>query len=32
MAGFVKIAKSDEIQSGQGKMIVLDGKKIYIRA
>ena len=30
MAGFVKIAKSDEIQSGQGKMIEVDGKKIAL--
>jgi hypothetical protein len=27
VAGFVKIAKSDEIQPGQGKMVAVDGKK-----
>ena len=30
MAGFVKIAKSDEIQPGQGKMVEVDGKKIAL--
>ena len=30
MAGFVKIAKSDEIQPGQGKMVAVDGKKMAL--
>lgn len=30
MGGFVKIAKSDEIQPGQGKMVEVDGKKIAL--
>ena len=30
MAGFVKVAKSDEIQSDQGKMVEVDGKKIAL--
>jgi nitrite reductase/ring-hydroxylating ferredoxin subunit len=30
MAGFVKIAKSDEIQPGLGKMVEVDGKKIAL--
>ena len=30
MEGFVKIAKSDEIQPGQGKMVEVDGKKIAL--
>ena len=30
MAGFVKIAKSDEIQPGLGKMVAVDGKKIAL--
>ncbi len=30
MPGLVKIAKSDEIQSGQAKMIEVDGKKIAL--
>ena len=30
MAGFVKIAKSDDIQPGQGKMVEVGGKKIAL--
>jgi nitrite reductase/ring-hydroxylating ferredoxin subunit len=30
MAGFVKVAKTDEIVSGQGKMIEVGGKKIAL--
>jgi nitrite reductase/ring-hydroxylating ferredoxin subunit len=30
MEGFVKTAKSDEIQPGQGKMVEIDGKKIAL--
>jgi len=30
MAGFVKVAKSDEIAPGQGKMIEVGGKKIAL--
>ena len=30
MAGFVKVAKSDEIQPGQGKMVEVDGRKIAL--
>ena len=30
MAGFVKVAKSDEIAPGQGRMVELNGKKIAI--
>ena len=30
MAGFVKIAKSNEIQPGLGKMVEVDGKKIAL--
>ena len=30
MEGFVKIAKSDEIQPGQGKMVEVNGKKIAL--
>ena len=30
MAGFVKVAKSDEIQPGLGKMVAVDGKKIAL--
>ena len=30
MAGFVKIAKSDELQPGQGKMVEVDDKKIAL--
>lgn len=30
MAGFVKVAKSDDIQPGQGKMVEVDGKKIAL--
>ncbi|MFN0167046.1 MAG: Rieske (2Fe-2S) protein [Bryobacteraceae bacterium] len=30
MEGFVKIAKSDEIQPGHGKMVEVDGKKIAL--
>lgn len=30
MAGFIKIAKSDEIQPGQGKMVAVDGKKMAL--
>jgi len=30
MAGFVKVAKSDEIQPDQGKMVEVDGKKIAL--
>ena len=30
MAGFGKIAKSDEIQPGLGKMVAVDGKKIAL--
>ena len=30
MAGYAKIAKSDEIQPGQGKMVEVDDKKIVL--
>jgi len=30
MAAFVKVAKSNEIQPGQGKMVEVDGKKIAL--
>ena len=30
MAGFVKIAKPDEIQPGQGKMVAVDGTKMAL--
>jgi nitrite reductase/ring-hydroxylating ferredoxin subunit len=30
MAGFVKVAQSDEIAPGQGKMIEVGGKKIAL--
>ena len=30
MAGFVKVAKSNEIEPGQGKMVEVDGKKIAL--
>ena len=30
MAAFAKIAKSDDIQPGQGKMVEVDGKKIAL--
>ena len=30
MAGFVKVAKTDEIAPGQGKMIEVSGKKIAL--
>lgn len=30
MAGFVKVAKADEIAPGQGKMVEVNGKKIAL--
>ena len=30
MAGFVKVAKTDEIAAGQGKMVEVSGKKIAL--
>ena len=30
MAGFVKVAKADEIAPGQGKMVAVSGKKIAL--
>ena len=30
MAGFVKVAKTDEMAPGQGKMVEVEGKKIAL--
>ena len=30
MAGFVKVAKTDEVAPGQGKMVEVSGKKIAL--
>ncbi len=30
MAGFVKVAKTDEVASGQGKMVEVSGKKVAL--
>ena len=32
MAGFVKIAKSDDIQAGQGKMVEVDRKSTRLNS